>query len=461
MKKYKQSKYNCLQKSLDNSIILYNPLYKSIAKVNQSDDERITGLLSNEQVVCTDGSDEFINRLVNKGYLVPEKFDESLMVRRVISDTINRPLLELCMITTQQCNFRCSYCFENVADAPKGTMSAEVQDAIVDYVKKHITQYSGLEVSWFGGEPLMAMPVIRRLSKLLIEVCAAYKKPYYATVTTNGYLLTRDVFEELLEYKVREYQITLDGGKELHDQQRFLANGEGSFDTILKNLVDIKQHCKGRFFVNIRTNFSQQMYEYLAGFLQLMDECFYPDSRFKLYFALVQDMGGSFLKEMKEQLVSNSEIFLTKKVLELLPHKELYSPDWVMSRLMGGQMCGLAKKNCVVFENTGDVHKCSTYFQTLPDTRVGGLEDGKMVIDPYRETMWLMQGDETDTLCKECFMKPVCINTGCPVQFVGANRSKAPICRWKEPEKEPWRELLLFADELGMIQHLEGAASWK
>lgn len=45
-------------------------------------------------------------------------------------------------------------------------------------------------------------------------------------MTTNGYLLDKDKFEQLMEYEVRSFQITLDGTAETHDRYRAGRFGE-------------------------------------------------------------------------------------------------------------------------------------------------------------------------------------------------------------------------------------------
>ena len=55
---------------------------------------------------------------------------------------------------------------------------------------------------------------------------------------TNGYFFTPEVVEKLVEAKISEIQITLDGFRETHDIRRPLINGKGTFDTIIKNLDD-------------------------------------------------------------------------------------------------------------------------------------------------------------------------------------------------------------------------------
>jgi len=63
---------------------------------------------------------------------------------------------------------------------------------------------------------------------------------YVPSITTNAYKLNFSTFNSLVNFGVTAYQITLDGPSEIHDQQRVLANGRGTFKTIWNNLLDIR-----------------------------------------------------------------------------------------------------------------------------------------------------------------------------------------------------------------------------
>jgi uncharacterized protein len=39
-------------------------------------------------------------------------------------------------------------------------------------------------------------------------------------MTTNGYLLNRDLFNKLLNLYIKQYQITIDGTEDIHDKNR-------------------------------------------------------------------------------------------------------------------------------------------------------------------------------------------------------------------------------------------------
>ncbi len=103
---------------------------------------------------------------------------------------------------TEDCNFRCSYCYE---DHRNGVMNIDTAASIVKYVAKNISKYTEVHVVWFGGEPLMSkntMEIIIYISDELIKICSCARKRYSADMITNGYNLTYSVFEQLLNRKI-------------------------------------------------------------------------------------------------------------------------------------------------------------------------------------------------------------------------------------------------------------------
>ena len=76
-------------------------------------------------------------------------------------------------------------------------------------------------------------------------------------MTTNGDLLTPDVAELLLKWKINQFQITLDGIGEVHDRKRPTRDGGPSFWRIFENLVSLQQRSDD-FKVGIRVNFDRE-----------------------------------------------------------------------------------------------------------------------------------------------------------------------------------------------------------
>lgn len=114
--------------------------------------------------------------LVNEGYIVKDDDTELREVDLKYMQTCHaQDELILTILPTEGCNFRCEYCYE---EHKKNVMSKEMQQVLINYVKKNINSYAGLTVSWFGGEPLLYPDVIENLSMEFITICKAYRKPY-------------------------------------------------------------------------------------------------------------------------------------------------------------------------------------------------------------------------------------------------------------------------------------------
>ena len=184
-------------------------------------------------------------------FLIDDDVDEESIIRHEqLCARYDNTRMGLVIAPTSNCNFRCVYCYERKV-LRTSMMTEETQDAIIDAVKAAANHLEMLSVTWYGGEPLLAVDIIERLSKKFLEICEENNIQYAASIVTNGYLLNRDVVKKLNELKVSRYQITLDGKKEIHDANRPLANGGGTYDIITRNIIDVKDDIPG---ISLRIN---------------------------------------------------------------------------------------------------------------------------------------------------------------------------------------------------------------
>lgn len=137
--------------------------------------------------------------------------------------------LELILLPTEKCNFRCTYCYEDFAI---GRMGEEVITAIKSLIARRVQKLSALSISWFGGEPLLAKDIALDIGKYAHDMCFQNGVSFSGGFTTNGYHLDAGLLGELDKINHRTYQITLDGDEEFHDRTRVLANGRGTFKKI-------------------------------------------------------------------------------------------------------------------------------------------------------------------------------------------------------------------------------------
>ncbi|HKP37373.1 MAG TPA: radical SAM protein, partial [Pyrinomonadaceae bacterium] len=164
------------------------------------------------------------------------QIDESTLPR--LAGILNTRILELILLPTEKCNFRCTYCYE---DFEMGRMSPEIILGIKNLILNRANDLDRLQLSWFGGEPLAALDVVLEVSGFAAQLAA--KKShlnYRAHMTTNASLLDPATFDKLVDVGVLDYQITLDGPREIHNQTRVQAGGGGTFDRIWNNLLAIR-----------------------------------------------------------------------------------------------------------------------------------------------------------------------------------------------------------------------------
>ena len=176
--------------------------------------------------------------LVKNGFIVPSNTDETThyikcSTREILNDKPNKIVLEVA--TTLRCNMQCSYCFEKCSRDID--MSDNTLQDYIDYIKREIDRNNALEelyIIFFGGEPLLRIDVIERISSEIIPYCRKHNIRYKASITTNGYLYTKDVAIKLKELGINFAQISLDGFEETYNA--FRNPPQNAFNTVIQNI---------------------------------------------------------------------------------------------------------------------------------------------------------------------------------------------------------------------------------
>lgn len=138
-------------------------------------------------------------------------------------EVFSKPLSAVLNVTNE-CNLRCKYCF--VHHNPK-RISLKVARAACEFLLEDAQEQPSL---WFfGGEPML------EYERIIVPIVEEYYPRLKFGITTNGTLLTEDVIDFFKKYEV-SILLSIDGVKEVQDEQRAKANGEGSFDEVLKNI---------------------------------------------------------------------------------------------------------------------------------------------------------------------------------------------------------------------------------
>jgi uncharacterized protein len=289
--------------------------------------------------------------------------------------------LNLFLLPTEQCNFRCTYCYE---DFKVGSMKQDVIRGVKALIASRIPELHTLEISWFGGEPLAAKPVIEEISLHTKQLCAARSVTYTSSITTNGYLLDTVTAEWLSSLGVTFCQVSLDGSPEFHDVTRIRADGSGTFVTIWQNLKAIRQSSLDMKIL-LRVHFRPDNVESLDSLIEMINEEFSGDSRFWVFFKAVERLGGpndSFIRTFTSDQKKEIKQRLTQKLKNRSQLYEIVSNE-------DTYVCYAAKPNSLVIRANGDVAKCTVAL--YDDTnRIGQLlSNGELRIDQQKMRWWI------------------------------------------------------------------------
>ena len=223
--------------SADGMSLIYNSFADSMAQVPTA----LLDAIQDEDEKGIKKYPEELRLLKDEGFLANPQFDERDEVREWYEEaTKTKESLDLTLVLSYRCNFACPYCFE--AEFMSGVrMRPELQTDIVSWVDGLLqgTDFPTLHVTFFGGEPLIEKQTMYYLIEHLSELCKRKNRTFEFGMVTNGFHLTKELYEKLKALGLKHVKVTLDGDKERHDKSRPLKGGRGSFEVILKNLKDI------------------------------------------------------------------------------------------------------------------------------------------------------------------------------------------------------------------------------
>ncbi len=142
---------------------------------------------------------------------------------------MRRPLqLTLCL--THDCTLRCRYCYAGRKYAHAMTQETAEQ-GIETGLAEAIRTKRGLDISFFGGEPLLEWELLQHCCDYTARRAAELKVQVRYGITTNGTLLTP---ERLAWMASRDFLIglSIDGSSAMHDTNRCFADGRGSHELV-------------------------------------------------------------------------------------------------------------------------------------------------------------------------------------------------------------------------------------
>ncbi len=153
----------------------------------------------------------------------------------------------LVLALTSGCNLACSYCYKEDLTRPGAArrMTESRACEAVDLLMRVCGPAPLVTVTFFGGEPLLELPLIRRIVAYAEAAAARDGKQVAFALTTNAMLLD-DAAIDFLDAHRFGITVSIDGPATLHDRHRRTAGGQGSYATVATNLGRLLQRKRSR-----------------------------------------------------------------------------------------------------------------------------------------------------------------------------------------------------------------------
>ena len=405
----KESRYN-IWVSRDGAHFVYNGMSGALLRLSPDDYQHLQEFLSGKTEA--DCRPQLLSDLIVGRMVINDGTDELAMLESTYrASRLNPDTLSLTLVTSLGCNFDCPYCFE--AKHPS-IMSQEVEAALLELLDDRAPEIKRLNVTWFGGEPLVGKQSLLRLSDAFIERCDRRSIGYSARITTNGYLLDEEICVALRDRRVSGVQISLDGPPEVHDRMRPLADGRGTFWKIIENL----HHAVKYFGVSLRINVDKENLDLAEELLRILERENFAGKLQPYLGQLVSSGAGDAPSK------SSGHCFLTNREFALAEHKfnELaFRYGFGSNRLPKpvGAPCTAVRQNELVVGSNGELYKCylsiGDKLEVIGDIRNFREQNG-------RAQKWLLYDPFSNSECRQCMALPVCMG-GCahhamdPIQY--------------------------------------------
>ena len=307
----------------------------------------------------------------------------------VVAEALLDRSLELYINSTEHCNFRCKYCYE---DFSKGRMPQSVVESVKQFMVKQTAGRKRLYLNWFGGEPLMATDVVLDISRHAKTICEDRGIALSGSVTTNGWYLGVAAMSDLLSAGLTFYQITLDGDRESHDRMRVRADGKGTFDTIWSNLLALHE-TDLEFSILLRVHLRPGNLASIRTLFYSVQEKLRADKRFVLGLHPLLNLGGptqgSFETLTDEECSDMCAALKREFGDDLMVYGDgMNAEDSAKAEGCGLAVCYACKSNAFLIRSDGSIGKCTVALDKDFNS-VGFLQaDGEIHLNQSRFKKW-------------------------------------------------------------------------
>lgn len=406
----KISKYTFMFDENGQEYYVYNTLSNALMEIDKESYSLLFESRNTQKLSTADFDEDLWEALcINNIISDNDTYDYLKYKASITNIRKQRTGMHLTLAPTMDCCFRCHYCFEKYKE--KKYMTPEIMDQIIKYVTSY-PELKNIKITWFGGEPLMAVPQIEEFYDKFRDI---WQEPFISNIITTGYHIDKESIRVMQKVGISSVQITLDGMKETHNKVKHLPSGEDVFERILSN-IELLNDSAPEINITIRVNLTLENKEEYIPLHKLCLTRFYGRSNITISPAFVLDRGTGDICR------SNNNIFFghierSKFILNLA--KNGINSVFVRYPEPFFNECAIRNEMAIAFDPEGYAYKCWEVIGNK-EYAIGKLNDDGILTD-INQTILNRQlyGADTfdDPICSQCKYLPIC-NGGCPIQRI-------------------------------------------
>ena len=281
----KISKYTFMFDENGQEYYVYNTLSNALMEIDKESYSLLFESRNTQKLSTADFDEDLWEALCINNIISDNDTDDYLKYKASITNIRKqRTGMHLTLAPTMDCCFRCHYCFEKYKE--KKYMTPEIMDQIIKYVTSY-PELKNIKITWFGGEPLMAVPQIEEFYDKFRDI---WQEPFISNIITTGYHIDKESIRVMQKVGISSVQITLDGMKETHNKVKHLPSGEDVFERILSN-IELLNDSAPEINITIRVNLTLENKEEYIPLHKLCLTRFYGRSNITISPAFVLDRG--------------------------------------------------------------------------------------------------------------------------------------------------------------------------
>ncbi|MFW5676412.1 MAG: radical SAM protein [Acetivibrio ethanolgignens] len=393
--------------STENGYYLFAVSSMQAFEIDKDTFECISLLNSGEDFISTDYN-EILEELVANEILIEK--DEKKDNFGKVEEFVDFPIKSLALHLIHDCNLRCTYCYGEGGSygGERKPMTDEVAYNAIDFLLSHSDDSPCVSITLFGGEPLLNMPLIKKI------VCYCRKseketgKEISLGMTTNATLLDKETREYLNENNIT-VGISIDGPKDIHDSCRVNVNGAGSYDQMIRNTEELLKDRDGRVTARITLTRNCMQMDQIMQFIEKMGF-----RKVNIAFVSGEDDSTITIKKSDYEVIAKEYDKIASRMLSSLQKNEPFYNNLFYSQLR--QLhdktpmlynCGAGRKYLAV-DPEGNLFICHR-FVGKEDYKVGTVftEINK---EKVREVAYAHVEHKEE--CKKCWARYLCAG-GC------------------------------------------------